>query len=271
MKRMIGAMFLAAVAACYGGYVCVFNRASTPSTPEPGDLVYKESETILLLPFDEDAVGGVLDDKSPAGNDVAQTNALYRPHFTHHLGLACHQFCGDAGETNYWERATIITNYPFTVQVWLTGCGDVNQNKGDHVWGQLDTDDFRNRVFVMYDTGTSRADCNARDAGVEEDAVNTSAPQLFATNVWRHVVGVYASSSERRIYTDGTWVATNTASLSIDWSVVDSLFVGANLRNTGYTKPFCGWLSLLAVWTNAMSASEVTNELFEAQRADYGR
>lgn len=105
----------------------------------------------------------------------------------------------------------VVSGYPFTVEAWFK----TDQSKKDMVIASLADSGVTNSyygIFVDHPKGISIRSKNTaeRDLAADIDVED---------NQWHHVVAVFASDNERRLYVDGALVATDTKKSSFNENV----------------------------------------------------
>lgn len=89
---------------------------------------------------------------------------------------------------------------------------------------------------------------------------NTSAlsQELIQHNVWTHIVVVFVSNNDIRVYFNGVLISgTYSGSATVPvWSTIGTLRIGQSWGNTGY---LAGDINTCIVWNRLMSATEVVS------------
>lgn len=164
---------------------------------------------------------------------------------------ACPQFDGVAGKYRVeLEGAKAIVNAPpFTVSGWMCG-----------------TDATAVFMFCVADEGTNlasyRIQSTSGSGGVFRaqvaDSVGSDSAQAtttMTTGVWYHVVGVFASITDRRIYINGRLEATNTTSVNPTAANITSTCVGVFNRQSFIFGT--GKVDNLGIWNRVLSGAEI--------------
>lgn len=164
---------------------------------------------------------------------------------------------------------TGVSGYPLTLAAWCYGGGAsdvyhrtilcVASDSANRGWCTIRA---RTASSTSMRFGIS-ADNNDLSGGTATDDSATS-----YTQAWHHVVGVFESATSRRLYVDGTLLATSTTSVTFNTAIATgSTWLGAlNVRGTllGNTA-FNGYADDWRVWNRGLSATEVW-ELYELTR-----
>lgn len=77
----------------------------------------------------------------------------------------------------------------------------------------------------------------------------------FSATTWHHFAAVFASTTSRVPYLDGT-VGTASAT-SVSATELDYTVIGANKEGSSYTYHLSGYIAHVAVWTAALDAGEI--------------
>lgn len=109
------------------------------------------------------------------------------------------------------------------------------------------------RVQIAYLGSTiDVTECNAVEAtGGATAAIGSS---TLSANTITHVAGVVASATDRKIYFNGVQNGTSTTSRTVNG--LDQVVIGAT-KSTSYTAFWTGSVYEAAVWTVALTASEI--------------
>lgn len=122
-----------------------------------------------------------------------------------------------------------ITGYPFTLCGWVKYTGTPAAGSGHCIIAGADntTSSQQYFLFLLETTGNINAVQFIHNATFNE---NKGTVNLTA-DVWHHVVGVYASATDRRQYVNGSLDGNSTASFAIP-SNLDSIGLGASVDST---------------------------------------
>ena len=78
----------------------------------------------------------------------------------------------------------------------------------------------------------------------------------FNNNQWHHFVAVFENNTSRILYVNGVSRSTNTTDVDFI-AATDSFVIGANNDNNSISKEFEGKISEVALYSSALSASQV--------------
>lgn len=149
------------------------------------------------------------------------------------------------GTNAYFVTDTCITNYPFTLEAWVST--DITTPE------QAIISIHRNALATTYYTiainNANRPIIVARNTSAQTG----TAPSTVGTNTWVHIAGVFGSATSRVLYVNGAAVVTNTASVAYD---ADTIYVG-RLRSTDFVWLFNGRVSDARVWSTARTPVEI--------------
>ena len=155
--------------------------------------------------------------------------------------------CGDA--------VSGISDYPFTVAGWFkagTSSDGMIFAINDESASSLD---YKLLLRATDDEGNLRL--TARASGSKGDAETTpNDDNEFNDNTWHHFAGVFANDTSRTLYADGVSRVTDTGNVDFI-AATDSFVIGANNDNNSPDKYFEGKISEVALYSSALSASQV--------------
>ena len=120
-------------------------------------------------------------------------------------------------------------------------------------------------VVLSIDTGagTSRWQINTNTTGfaVLAQAVNSAGTAGQSTvgaansGAWKHVAGVFSSSTSRTAYENGIAGTVDTTAITV--SGVNKTQIGARISAGAVGVFFCGLISDAAIWNTALTANEI--------------
>lgn len=161
----------------------------------------------------------------------------------------------DDASVEYLETtdASLPTDWPLTVGVWFKS-DDAAIDQA--LFGISDKDTAPDNAYLTA-RGAVAGDpvrVNAQSSG-EAGAADTSTG--YSTNTWHHACGVWTSDTSRAAFIDGGSKGTDTTTVSIDvaW---DRMRIGY-LADSTPALPFSGKIAEVAIWTTALSDSEVSD------------
>ena len=166
------------------------------------------------------------------------------------------------GSDDYVEiDGQIITDYPFTMSTWI---------KAEFAWADqviFDGADssFSNSYYGIY---VSYGEGGRVGIGARNPATQTVFGETVVTDgEWHHVVGVFASATDRRLYVDGVSEANDTTSVSYSTDV-DKWTIGRWGDSTPKSY-FKGVIDEVSLYGTALSAEEV-GELYNETKPKEG-
>jgi len=186
--------------------------------------------------------GTVAADKSGNGNNGALTNG---PQTT--LGKIGQGLNFDGSDDYVLANQSSITDFPFTLSVWAKS----PTVSAKHALSYASS--ASNVIF--YGIGLdalNRAYLYSRASAPEEDYV--SGTTVFGVGQWIHLVGIFNSATDKRIYANG--VLEGTLSTSISFAQPNRVGVGVMARSTlfGYWN---GSIDEARIYNRALAAAEV--------------
>src|SRR3989344_947475 len=189
--------------------------------------------------------GTVAADKSGNGNNGTLTNG---PQTT--LGKIGQALSFDGSDDHVLANQSSITDFPFTLSVWAKS----PTASAKHALSYASSASlviFYGIGFIGSD-GLNKAYLYSRASAPEEDTVIGTTG--FATGQWIHLVGVFNSATDKRIYANG--VLEGTLSTSISFAQPNRVGVGVMARSTlfGYWN---GSIDEARIYNRALSAPEI--------------
>lgn len=151
------------------------------------------------------------------------------------------------------DSATILpTTYPFSLEAWIK-ISSISATMQFLGLADKDAPDEQARI-AMFSTGKCFAaiqNTGSEDSGAQTDAADDG--------LWHHVVAVFASATDRKIYLDAGTPGTDTTSVTMSLNI-DRLSVG----RFGGSSPgsyLTGGIAGGRVWNRDLSSAEITNLL----------
>jgi len=189
--------------------------------------------------------GTVAADKSGNGNNGTLTNG---PQTT--LGKIGQALSFDGSDDHVLANQSSITDFPFTLSVWAKS-PTVSAKHALSYASSASLVIFYGIGFIGSD-GLNKAYLYSRASAPEEDTVIGTTG--FATGQWIHLVGVFNSATDKRIYANG--VLEGTLSTSISFAQPNRVGVGVMARSTlfGYWN---GSIDEARIYNRALAAAEV--------------
>lgn len=146
----------------------------------------------------------------------------------------------------------VVSAPPFTVSLW---CYPLNTTEDHYIWALSNATLTRNHALALYGSFTGFGTDNV--AAISDDgsvpAGNAISTASFVANSWQHICGVWASTSDRRVYLNGGSKGTDTLTRA---PTVDRTLDGAVLAGGVAYGSSCR-LAMRAVWNVALTDAEV--------------
>ncbi len=166
---------------------------------------------------------------------------------------AARQFTETSGQ--FMARTTApISSYPCTISAWYKPSNNTSNHSIVYIGSTTDT-----RRFLIYRAGPSSNNVavldNRNDGGASIQILAGTTP-VTNTAAWYNVVGVFASSTDRKIYVNGTQENSDTSSMTT--TSLNRYSVGAR----GIPAPSYGLyanakIAEVAVWSVALTSAEI--------------
>ena len=197
------------------------------------------NNSVLCMPMDEKNLTGLVEDYSVQNNDGDIVNATHTNNSK--VGFGAFEFDGDG----YIDKdVKLVSGYPFTIIAWAYPIDIINP----HTIVSFDDKDANNlqygiRIF------NSNIEIFARDTTFEE------ATTPATVNKWTHIVGVFNSDTDKKLYVNG--ILKNTLTTSVTYSAnIDRVTIGrhGDLTPTGY---FNGTIDQVEIYNRSLSATEI--------------
>lgn len=150
----------------------------------------------------------------------------------------------DAAGDYFQIDQAIVTNYPFSVSQWMRP--DALPSSTSFFVGDKDVENQYHVIWIS-NTGQVRASTVAGSAATATAAVTISANDLI------HVVGVWASATDRRVILNGGNKGTDSTNLTP--SGLDRTAIGRRSRQTPI-QPFSGTIPETIVWKRIIEDDE---------------
>ncbi len=149
------------------------------------------------------------------------------------------------GSNQYATRdGKVVTSFPFTFSAWVKGSGIIVSTEDK---------DANTPYYNVGVTGTT-ASLIARDSIGNEDGIYSGGVKV---GEWNHVVAVFQSADNRRLYVNGVEKATGSVTKTFN-TAVDRLSIGRTGRSAhgGY---FNGQIDDVRIYSIALVQEEVTS------------
>ncbi len=159
------------------------------------------------------------------------------------------------GKNDYVDiDRSIISDYPFTIAAWVKTDGFADENE-DMVILSLADPSKSNRYFGIFigESEKGKACIRARNTSTKTVYGNT----VITDGKWHYIVGVYASSTSRKLYVDGQLEAVDNRRVYFS-SYADLLTIG----RWGDSSPisyFNGNIDEVQIWGTALADEEIKN------------
>ncbi len=147
-----------------------------------------------------------------------------------------------------------VSSYPCTISAWYKPLNNTSNHSIVYIGSTTDQ-----RRFLIYRTGSSSNNVavldNRSDGGSTIQILAGTTP-VTNTGAWYHIVGVYASSTSRKLYVNGVQENSDTSAMTT--TSLNRIGVGAR----GAPAPFYGLyayarIAHVAVWNVALSDAEI--------------
>lgn len=166
---------------------------------------------------------------------------------------ASRQFTETSGQ--FMARTTApVSTYPCTISAWYKPTNVTSNHVIVYIGSTTDARRFM--IYKMSNAGgnVARASSVPDGGGAGSDAIGSTA--MTDTTRWYHVVGVWASSTSRKIYVDGVLEATDTTSIAT--TSLNRAAIGAR----GNPAPTYGLfanakIAEIGIWSVALTDSDV--------------
>ncbi len=208
------------------------------------------SPAALKIHWDlNESAGTVATDRSGGGNNGAWMGTNGSPGWMPAGGIdgGAFAFTGANLDSFIAEGFSGVSGTPFTMSLWVKTTSTENDGVGF-----LGVGASGSQYYVLRVSGNV-ARVNARNtaevSGTGTIAVNN--------NQWHHLVAVYASATDRRLYVNGQLNASNTTNVA---ALTPTRFgIGALTRNSPYNPAdlFTGLVDDAALWDRAFSPADI--------------
>lgn len=150
-----------------------------------------------------------------------------------------------------WQGANdpVLIDVPFTISAWACWT-----DSAKNVEIASMADEASTSAFYALQIG---ATTGIFYAGTGDGAGSSFAASTAAATVgnWYHVVGVWASTADRRIYVNGRLEGSNTVSRTPNAALIDNTAFGALVRSS--TSFGAGKVDNVSIYNRALSANEI--------------
>lgn len=167
--------------------------------------------------------------------------------------FASRQFTETSGQ--FMARTTApVSTYPCTISVWYKPSNNTSNQSIVYLGSATDQ-----RRFLIYRTSSVSNNFAAMDNRSNGGAVIqiiVSTTQLNSSTTWYHVVGVYASATDRKLYVNGVFEASDTNSMTT--TSLDKMGIGARAAPApSYGLYANAKIAEVAIWNVALSSAEI--------------
>lgn len=156
------------------------------------------------------------------------------------------------GSSQYIDLASaLVSAYPFTLAAWANIS---SLSAGDNTILAISNNaasNFEAQQILIRSSGKLRA--RSSIAGGTAASAETTA--TVSTGAWNHFAGVFASSSDRTAYINGTNAVQNTTAISI--STLNTTTIGAWANNATRSAYFPGSIAEIGAWNVALDTAEI--------------
>jgi hypothetical protein len=132
-----------------------------------------------------------------------------------------------------------------------------NVNNVSGIFGALvNTSNLDRHNFFIAGAGGVSASTTKADGSTNGITGTSNNATAVTANTWHHAVGVYRTTSSRRIYFNGTGGTENTTSLPV---TVVNMQIGARISPGVTLVPFGGSIADFGVWDAELSDDEIVS------------
>jgi len=160
----------------------------------------------------------------------------------------------------YLNSTAEINEYPFTLSAWAKKIDDGN-NGTIVALTQIGVSDFR--MYGLWINSSGQAEMIADDTSGSGGAILGGGNDI--TGGWHHIVGVFTSDSDKRLYVDGDNVVNITTSET--FLTISNIEVG-RLGDSTPSDYFNGTIDEVVVWNRSLSSTEI-KDLYKLKEAFY--
>lgn len=157
------------------------------------------------------------------------------------------------GTSHYIEAGSaVVSAEPLTMACWFRSA-NVTATK---VIMSLSKSGGTERFMLVEAQGVAqplRAD-SVNSGGTIASAISSGA---VTAGKWHHATGIWATSSSRSVYLDGTNSGTNATAITV--SGVNRTIIGARISSGSYGAFFAGDIARVGVWNVALTADEIAS------------
>lgn len=140
-----------------------------------------------------------------------------------------------------------VTTPPFTISTWFRR-GSIAGNPSVVGFFQNASNGTAQLLTLRSDTKLAAGSYNSATYDQSLSAATTT------LNVWTHGAGVWASTSSRTVYVNGTAGTTNTTNISV--ANLNSIGIGATIRPT-LSDQYNGDIADVGIWNISLTADEI--------------
>jgi hypothetical protein len=141
-------------------------------------------------------------------------------------------------------------NYPFSISLWFK-TSNITSAQGLGFIGSSTWDTNSSHSYnYLYTRGADAGDPVSATVknGLTTERIDTTTG--FSANTWYHVLGVFNSDTDRRVYINGSSKATGSTNIN---GARDTQYVGIGRVSSITTEDFTGKIAEVAVWSSALS------------------
>jgi hypothetical protein len=158
-------------------------------------------------------------------------------------------FGGDSDYVNASD--TLISAYPFTFSMWIKTTDTGGNNT---TFSVADSSNHNNIYFIIINPGGNAQICAK---SVIEGSICQDSTSTLNDGSWHYVTGIFQSNTERSIYVDGVWEATDTSTHTPNGlNLLDAWAIGG-LSDASPSQYYSGSIDEVRVYNRALSPSEV--------------
>jgi len=157
----------------------------------------------------------------------------------------------DDGSSQYLYSANaVISAYPFTMAAWCYSDDNANLQTVLSVGDTATTNNYW-RIVMAGNYANDPFHLWAVNGGAP--VIASTSPSGYSINTWHHIIGVGASSTDRRIYIDGGSEGQETTNITP--TGIDEVAIGSTAK-AAHGNYMSGNIAEAAIWNVALNASE---------------
>lgn len=156
---------------------------------------------------------------------------------------------GSSNNATYAGSLGTLTGHPLTISCWLYRTS-LTGNRTAVMYGDGGGSDNHSVSISSSSLGEAYATARNASTGVQAATASTA-----LESAWHHYAGVWANTSSRISYLDGSASSENTTALGT-LNSFDALIIG---QNHAGTLNWVGHVGHLAIWKSVLTAGQITS------------